>query len=273
MPRSRLGQAAVLGLLHGPAELLPISSSGHVTAVPWLLGWDYQRADPELRKSFEVALHAGTAAALVVTLRAEVSDALRTATPRLLMLVTLAFLPPAGAGYLLEGPIERRLGRPASVAAGLAMGSVGMLWADRTPVRRDRSEATAADALWLGVAQACALVPGVSRNGATLAAARRRGFSLHDAGVLSRHVALPIIAAASARQLVRLRRRSGDGAGRQLLVGALSAFVSTLASSSVIARVEPERSLLPFALYRLGLAFVILRRLGLRSAPSRTMAA
>src|SRR3954469_10136421 len=67
-PRLTTAQAVVLGALHGPAELLPISSSGHVAVMPWLLGWDYDRLDPELRKSFEVALHAGTAAALLITL-------------------------------------------------------------------------------------------------------------------------------------------------------------------------------------------------------------
>ena len=67
-----LGQALALGALHGPAELLPISSSGHVALVPWLLDWDYGELDDELRKSFEVALHAGTAAALLITLRDEV---------------------------------------------------------------------------------------------------------------------------------------------------------------------------------------------------------
>src|ERR1700746_2467394 len=72
-----IGQALTLGALHGPAELLPISSSGHVTVIPWLLGWDYHRLDSELRKAFEVALHAGTAAALLITLRGEVSDAVR----------------------------------------------------------------------------------------------------------------------------------------------------------------------------------------------------
>jgi len=71
-PELRLRDAIVLGLLHGPAELLPISSSGHVAVVPWLLDWPYQRLDSELRKAFEVALHAGTAAALIVGLRAEV---------------------------------------------------------------------------------------------------------------------------------------------------------------------------------------------------------
>ena len=63
-PRLRLSQALALGILHGPAELLPISSSGHVAVVPWLLRWDYVELDDDLRKSFEVALHAGTAAAL-----------------------------------------------------------------------------------------------------------------------------------------------------------------------------------------------------------------
>src|ERR1700722_13700621 len=75
--RARLGRALAIGALHGPTELLPISSSGHVELVPWLLGWDGVSPDPEVRKAFEVALHAGTAAALVVILRDEVIEAAR----------------------------------------------------------------------------------------------------------------------------------------------------------------------------------------------------
>ena len=77
MPQAELplGQALALGVLHGPAELLPVSSSGHVELVPWLLGWSYAELDGELRKAFEVALHAGTAAALLVALREEVGEA------------------------------------------------------------------------------------------------------------------------------------------------------------------------------------------------------
>ena len=71
----QLGQALALGALHGPAELLPISSSGHIELIPWLLRWSYNDLDHELRKSFEVVLHAGTAAALLITLRDEVSEA------------------------------------------------------------------------------------------------------------------------------------------------------------------------------------------------------
>jgi undecaprenyl-diphosphatase len=266
----RVGQAAALGVLHGPAELLPISSSGHITLVPWLLGWEYASVDDELRKSFEVALHAGTAAALLFTLHDEVGEAVRGASPRLALLIGLSFAPPAFVGYVLERPIERRLGRPGSIAAGLIVGSVVMAWADRSPQERGPEVAGALDALWLGVAQACALVPGVSRNGATLAAARLRRFTREEANRLSRHVALPIIAAASGLKLARLRQRGVPaGSVLALSVGAGASFVSTLGSTWLIRQVERDRSLLPYAAYRTGLATVVLRRLwSERSGPS-----
>ena len=258
----RTGQAAALGVLHGPAELLPISSSGHVTVVPWLLGWEYAAVDGEVRKSFEVALHAGTAAALLLVLRDEVSDALRSASPRLAMLIGLSFAPPAVVGLALEGPIERRLGRPGSIACGLVVGSVVMAWADRRPQERGPDEAGFVDALWLGVAQASALVPGVSRNGATLAAARFRRFTREEANRLSRHVALPVIAGATALKLSRLIERGlPPGSLRPLAIGAATSFGSTLGSTWLIRQVERDRSLLPYAVYRVGLASAVARKL------------
>ena len=205
--RLKLSQALALGVLHGPAELLPISSSGHVAVVPWLLRWDYQQLDDELRKSFEVALHAGTAAALLITLRGEVEEAMRGLTSRSLTLVALSFAPPAIVGYALERPIEARFGTPADDRGGAGGGAVAMGLSDRRPQERGHEQAGAADALWLGVAQACALVPGISRNGATLAAARMRRFAREDANRLSRHVALPVIAGATALKGLRLSRR------------------------------------------------------------------
>jgi undecaprenyl-diphosphatase len=261
-------QAVALGLLHGPAELLPISSSGHITLVPWLLGWSYPRLDPELRKSFEVALHAGTAAALLVGLRAEVSEAARGLDRRRAALVALSFAPAALVGYLFERPIERRLGTPATIAAGLLGGSVAMAAADRFgPTSRRREDAGAIDGLALGLAQAVSLIPGVSRNGATLAAARARGFNRRDANVLSRHVALPIIVAASvlkgARAARRLRAREpGSTASLAALAGGASAaFASTLGSTWLISQVERDRSLAPYAAYRSLLAGITIRRL------------
>lgn len=266
-----LGQAIALGVLHGPAELLPISSSGHVALIPWLAGWEWERADPELRKAFEVALHAGTAAALLISLRAEVSDALHELSLRRLELVALSFLPPAAVGYRLERQIERRLGTPATIAAGLICGAIAMAVADRAPQSRTASEAGAVDAIWLGLAQACALVPGVSRNGATLAAARLRRFTREDANRLSRHVALPVIAGATALKGARLVMRGLPPRGAAPIVaGAAASFASTLGSTWLIAQVERDRSLAPYALYRLTLAAAVLRRVARQRSGSCT---
>lgn len=270
-------QALLLGALHGPAELLPISSSGHVTLVPWLLGWNYDTLPAALRKAFEVALHAGTAGALLIALREDVAAALHDASPRLAMLIGLSFLPPAAAGYLLEGPIERRLGHPGSIAIGLLMGSGAMAAADHQPQRRGEGEATAIDVLWLGLAQATALIPGVSRGGATLAAARARGFTRQESARLSSDVALPIIAAASGFKLVRLRGQLPAQMRLPFAAGAAGAFLSTLSSVWLIGRLQRDRSLLPYAAYRTALALVVFGRLRkarprpLRSGRSRTM--
>jgi undecaprenyl-diphosphatase len=260
-----LRQALALGALHGPAELLPISSSGHISAIPWLLGWDYGELDEELRKSFEVALHAGTAVALLITLRDEVDEAVRRLDPRHVLLLALSFAPAAIAGYTLEREIERRLGTPPTVACGLLAGSVAMVIADRTPQTRPHRDAGPLDALIIGLAQACALIPGVSRNGATLAAARSRGFTREDANRLSRHAALPVIAGATLLKGMRLRRRGLEpGTGARFAVGATASFASTLVSTWLIRPLERDRSLLPYAAYRVALATAIIVRMGQR---------
>jgi undecaprenyl-diphosphatase len=257
-----VGQAIALGALHGPAELLPISSSGHVALIPWLLHWDYDQLDDELRKSFEVVVHAGTAAALLITLRDEVDEAVRGLNLRRLALIALSFAPPAVVGYTLERPIEGRFGTPPTIAAALVIGAIAMAWSDRAAQERTHSEAGAADALWLGVAQACALVPGISRNGATLAAARARRFTREDANRLSRHAALPVIAGATALKGWRLKRRGlPPGTAVPFAAGALAAFASTLGSTWLIRQVERDRSLLPYAAYRVALAGLVARRL------------
>lgn len=255
-------QAVALGALHGPAELLPVSSSGHIAVVPWLAGWRYCRLDDELRKSFEVALHTGTAAALLISLRREVEDAVRGLSLRRAWQIGLSFAPPAFVGYRYERWIERHLGTPPTIAAGLCAGAVAMALADRAPQERSSEDAGTADALWLGVAQACSLIPGVSRNGATLAAARRRRFTRVDANRLSRHAALPIIAGATALKGARLRARGlPPDAAVPFAAGALAAFVSTLGSTRLIRALERDSSLLPYALYRIALSALIARRL------------
>jgi undecaprenyl-diphosphatase len=256
------GRAAALGVIQGPTELLPVSSSAHLNLVPWFAGWDWNSLDPEVRKSFEIVLHAGAAAALLIGQRRVIADELRHFDLRRAAVLALSFVPPAIAGYMLERQIEERLGGPGSIAAGLVAGSAAMLLADRRPQDRGRGDARPLDGLALGLAQAAALMPGVSRNGATLAAARMRRFSREQSNLLSRTVALPVIVGAAVLKGVRMRRRgSGPRIRGALAAGVAASFASTLASQRLITLVERDRALWPYAAYRTALAAVVAARL------------
>jgi undecaprenyl-diphosphatase len=255
-------RAIALGIVQGPAELLPVSSSAHIVLVPWLAGWDWDGIDPELRKSFEVALHTGAAAALLIGQRRVILEELRQLDGRRVVFLGLSFLPAAVVGYRLERPIERRLGGPRATAYGLLAGAAAMLVADTRPQHRGRGDATPADGLALGIAQAAALAPGVSRNGVTLAAARWRRFSRDQANLLSRTIALPIIVGATALKGARLARRgTTPELRRSLAVGVAASFASTLASQRLIGLVERDRALWPYAAYRAALAAAVLAKL------------
>lgn len=255
-------RAVALGIVQGPAELLPVSSSAHIVLVPWLAGWDWEEVDPEVRKSFEVALHAGAAAALLIGQRQVIVEELRHFDLRRAVALTLSFAPAAVVGYTLERPIERRLGGPWATAVGLLAGAGAMALADRRPQQRGRGEVNWLDGLALGIAQATALAPGVSRNGATLAAARWRRFSRDQANLLSRTVALPIIVGASVLKGTRLAQRGASPSLRRTLaIGAVASFASTLASQGLIHQVERDRALWPYAAYRAALAAAVLAKL------------
>ncbi len=255
-------RAIALGIVQGPAELLPVSSSAHIVLIPWLAGWDWEAVDPEVRKSFEVALHAGAAAALLIGQRRLIAEELRAFDARGAAVLALSFLPAAAVGYRFERSIERRLGGPRETAYGLLAGAAAMLAADTRPQLRGRGEADAKDGLALGVAQAAALAPGVSRNGITLAAARCRRFSRDQANLLSRTIALPIIVGATALKGVRLSRRGvPPELRRSMAIGIGASFASTLASQRLIGLVERDRALWPYAAYRVLVAAVVLRKL------------
>jgi undecaprenyl-diphosphatase len=255
-------RAVALGIVQGPAELLPVSSSAHIVLVPWLAGWDWEAIDPEVRKSFEVALHTGAAAALLIGQRKLIAEELREFDARRAALLVLSFAPAAAIGYFFERPIEERLGGPKATAVGLLVGAALMVLADRHEQLRGRGEATAMDGLALGVAQAAALAPGISRNGVTLAMARRRRFTREQANLLSRTIALPIIVGATGLKGARLAKRGTTPRLRKTLaVGIAASFASTLASQRLIGLVERDRALWPYAAYRAGLAGVVLAKL------------
>jgi undecaprenyl-diphosphatase len=255
----------VLGLLHGPAELAPVSSSGHTALLAWYRGWNYGSLDAAAGKRFEVALHAGTTAALLIVNRRELVAIVHRRPPgaslRLGGVVALATLPPALAGALLREPIERRLGTPATIAAALAGGSLAMAIAERRGgTERSGEDAGVIDGLALGGAQAVALIPGVSRSGATRAVARWRGFAPAEAAALSGAVGLPVTLGALALKGAQARR-SARSEWATLGAGALASFSSTLAGAAAMRRGDRQGSLLPYAGYRLVLAAAVVRRL------------
>ena len=263
----KLRHALALGLVQGPTELLPVSSSAHTILIPQLAGWPYEELDPELRKSFEVALHAGAGVALGLGIRRHPLSYDGSLGRRRVGVVALALLPPAIAGLALERVIEQRLGGPGPTAAGLAGGALAMALADaRTPGgSRGARRPGLCDGLALGLGQAAALAPGVSRNGAALTAARARGFGRAEAHALSRLLGLPVILGASALKAARMLKGDGIPAGAPglLAAGGGSAFLSTLASARLMgARGCERRSLLPYALYRCLLAATVARQRG-----------
>ncbi len=260
-------EAVALGLLQGPSELLPVSSSAHMSLVPSLAGWRYGELDGQRHKSFEIAVHAGAGLALALALRGELEETVRELTVARSAAWTAALIPPAVLGLLLRGPIERRLAGPRGIVVGLAIGSLAMAWADsREPPSGSRSvdDFGALDGLALGLAQALALAPGISRNGATLAAARARGYGRREAQALSWRAGLPVILGVSALESARLLRGGLRGHGGTLALGAAAAFVSTRAVAGPRgARALRGRALAPYSVYRcvLGAAVVVrLRR-------------
>lgn len=178
----------------------------------------------------------------------------------------LSFLPAALVGWRFERTIESRFGGARATAAGLIGGGIAMALADRAPQTRGRGEADWKDGLALGLAQAAALMPGVSRNGATLTAARLRRFSRDQANLLSRSVALPVILGAVGLKGVRLARRGiSRSQARWLAIGTATSFASTVAATDLIRMVERDRALAPYAAYRTLFALLILARAGTAS--------
>jgi undecaprenyl-diphosphatase len=196
-----------------------VSSSGHVALVPRLLGWEYAELPGDARKAFEVALHAGSAPALALALRGRLG---RDPGP-----LALTLLPPAVVGLVLEGPIERRLGGARSVAVAQVMGGVALFLADRATERR--GEPNAVDHLAVGLAQAAALVPGVSRSGAALTVARLRGLTRDAAAGLALRAALPVTVGAGVLKGARVVGGGlPPGLGTRMAAGAGASFASAL---------------------------------------------
>ena len=197
-------QAFVLGIVQGLTELLPISSSGHLILVPWLGEWTYLEQHDEFNQTFDVALHLGTLVAVVVYFRRELAALIvaflgslarrriETSDERVAWVVAVATVPAAVIGAAGEELIAENLGEPWQIAILLAFFAVVLWVADRRPEERGMKELGLWGAFGIGCAQALSLMPGVSRSGITISAARFLGLGRDEAARLSFLLLAPI---------------------------------------------------------------------------------
>ena len=247
-------QVAALGVVQGVAEVVPVSSSAQLVLVPWLLGWQ-QPAD---RTTFAAGLHAGSCLGIAWALRRE----LLALDRRTVCLVAAATVPAAVAGLLAADAVEERLGRPPQLAALLGSAGVLLWWAD---ARAGEREVGPREAAYAGLAQVAALVPGVSRSGATLTALRLAGVDRAAAQRFSLLLSLPVTAGAAVLTLARTPRARLVTAVRLLAPGAVTAAVA--GATTVTLLDTRSAAFVPgAALYRLALALGTARQLRGRGA-------
>ena len=246
----------ILGIIQGLTEFLPVSSSAHLAIIPWLLGWD----DPGL--AFNVALHLGTLLALLIYYR---EDWLAMAVSvvkggheqrRLLLFLIVASIPGAVFGLLFEKQAETIFRSPLLIASTMTALGI-MLWVfDRRPRRLKRTVAdmTLRDAFLIGLSQAFAIIPGVSRSGVTITTALALRMRRDDAANFSFLMATPIIAGAGLMKAHELIRNGLDSA---LAAGFIASAVFGLLAISILVNYVRTRSYQPFVWYRIAFAVVV----------------
>ena len=268
-----LFQSFVLGALQGLAEFLPVSSSAHLALAPWAFGW------PEPGLAFDVALHLGTLVAVLwyfrrdwLALTVAAFSVVRerrvhTDEQRLVTWLIIATVPGAIAGLMFEKQAEHLFRAPSVIAVALiVMGA--LLWivdvrATRAAQDRPLRAMTWRDALLIGCAQAFAIIPGVSRSGATITAGRALSFTRADSAKFSFMMSMPIIAAAAVLKLPKLI--STGGLTPSLIVGVVTAAVTGWLAIAILMRLVQHGGFRVFALYRFALGAAVLILVALRA--------
>lgn len=253
-------QVIVLAIVQGLTEFLPISSSGHLVLVPAVFGWTDQGL------TFDVAVHFGSLAAVCVYFRSDLSGLIRGALriaagngespeSRMALYIIAGTIPAAIGGLAFAGWIEANLRDPRVIVFTLSGYGLLMALADRLG-RHERimPNLQLKDAVIVGVAQALALVPGTSRSGVTISVALMLGFRRQDAARFSFLLSAPVILLASGYEASALFFEGTKIAWAQLAIGASISAVVAYISIDFFMRFVNAIGLLPFALYRLGLA-------------------
>src|SRR5512143_16462 len=265
-------EAIILGIVQGITEFLPISSSAHLILLPWMFGWQGTLVDS---LNFDVALHAGTLVAILAFFWRDWLDLLRkffaglgdgtwkSGEGRLVWFIVLATVPAGVLGMKYEHFVEESFRNPLLIALSLIIISIVMWAADRFATKAASIERmTLGHALFIGCAQAVALVPGVSRSGSTIIAGLLTGYTRESAARFSFLLSTPVIAGAAVLKLHKLHLAPGE-AFPFFLGTAFSAIVGYL-SIKFLLRYLTQHSLNLFVWYRLALAGAVLLLLAMR---------
>jgi undecaprenyl-diphosphatase len=258
-------KAAILGIVEGLTEFLPISSTGHLILVGSLLGWTDEKA-----KLFDVAIQTGAILAIIWYYRRKLLSVITdfTSSPvarRLVLNLVIAFLPAAALGVLFGKMIKRVLFKPVPVALAFVVGAVVIIVVERwyrTQNREQRvqsiDELTTSDAVKLGLAQAFALIPGTSRSGATIIGGMLFGLSRPTATEFSFFLAIPTLIGAGAYDTFKYRALLSAADIPLFGVGFITAFFSALLCVQWLIRFVATHDFIPFAWYRIAFGTLVL---------------
>jgi len=251
----------ILGIVQGIAEFLPISSSAHLVVIPWMLGWkDYGLA-------FDVALHLGTFLAIIIYFRADwlkliksffssiKNRKLSTLDEKLVWFILIGSIPGAVGGLLLESKAEGAFRNPLLVAITLFVFGLIIYWQDRVSKKERKIEKIGwKDAIIIGLAQVIAIVPGVSRSGATIVAGLFQGLKREDAAKFSFLLAAPVMAGAGLLKIHDILNQIN----LEVILSFLSAFVVGLLAIRLLMGYVRKNSFNIFVFYRIVLALILL---------------
>jgi len=273
----------VLGIVQGLTEFAPISSSGHLILVPWLFDWSIL-TDESLNKTFDVALHMGTFVGAVAYFWRDIARyfaawirsiwrrSITSVDERLAWFLVIGTIPGALVGAFFEDVIEQKLGEPWLIAVMLAVFGVVLYAVDRRArATREARDLRLGDAVLIGLAQAAALQPGISRSGATITAARALGLTRETAARFSFLLSIPIIGGAGAYSGVKLltgAERIPPGFAGPFVWGTVASAVSGFLVIWGLLSYLRRRDFAPFVLYRLAASAFVLGIIatGVRSA-------
>lgn len=252
-------EAIILGIVQGLTEFLPISSTAHLILFPWFLNW---RGEINTL-TFDVALHAGTLLALILFFWRDWLE-LIFKKQKLFGLIILASIPAGVAGFLLNDIVENNLRKPLVISIMLIAVGILMLVAERTNKHKDLEKTGLKDSLIIGIAQAIAIIPGVSRSGITISAGLFRGFEREASARFSFLLSTPLIAGATVLHLKEALISQTNHDFRLFFAGIIASFITGFIAIKFLLKFLKKNPLNLFVYYRFVLSAVIIAGIWLK---------